>query len=220
MASHFIRSLLAVGVCAVSLSATAAPIFSLGGVVTQVDRSATFSSLVTWGNSLANYTENGLSITDSNVNYLGFGAFQSGDARTSQFWYPSGGDNNYADIKGTDDAVFSAIDFLVGNGQFGNTTNLRWVTLMNNQVTGTGLISGLAKGQVIGFKDVSGFDELRVAAAISSADPGFGNHQSIAIDDLRAQLATTAAASVPEPTSIALLGLGLLGMVFGRRKQA
>jgi hypothetical protein len=106
------------------------------------------------------------------------------------------------------------MDFLLGDGQAPPTTNLRWETFLHGVMTGTGLQTGITKGTIVGWTDVGGFDELRVAAASSSSDPGFGNMQAIAIDDLRAQLIT------PEPSSIVLFALGLNGLaVFGLWKR-
>jgi hypothetical protein len=205
--------------CALGLSvqAHATPIFTNAAVVTTVDRVATFDNLTVVGANLSSYVENRLSVTDQNILYTGFNAFSPGDSRTTGFWYPSGGDNNYARIVGTDDALFTAFDFLIGDGQGNTNTNIRWQTFLNGVMTGTGLESGIAKGHVVGLSDLAGFDEIRVAAAFSEADPGFGRHQSIALDNLRVQIAQTAA--IPEPTSLALLGLGLVGFVVARRRK-
>lgn len=61
--------------------------------------------------------------------------------------------------------------------------------------------------------DSTGFDELRVAAGLTTTQPGFGNLQSLAVDDVRVQLA-----SVPDASSFALVGMVALGHL-GRWKR-
>lgn len=212
MVKPFASALIAALTLGLALPAAALPVFSSTATVSTANRTASFTNLT--GGSLAAYSENSLAVVAPNSNCSGFNAFGA-DQRSNQFWYACGGNSTYATIKGTDNAVFSAIDFLIGNGQGGTTTNFRWYALLNGTVTGTGLVSGVTKGTVVGLKDLGGFTELRLAAAISETDPGFGRHQSIAFDDVRAQLQ-----AVPEPGSIALIGLGLAAICARRRKNA
>ena len=104
--------------------------------------------------------------------------------------------------------MFSAIDFLLGDGDAPSTTNVRWQTFLNGGLTGAGFYSTVTKGVTVGWADTSGFDELRVAAssgaAVASSSPepsylpGFGTFQGIAIDYV--QGATRAATTAPLAT--------------------
>jgi len=76
----------------------------------------------------------------------------------------------------------------------------------------------------VGWMDSGGFDLLRVAAGSSSQNPGFGNFQAIAIDDIRAQIDVSnplPTKTVPEPTTLTLLSIGFLSLsVSSRRRKA
>ena len=219
--------------CLLGSNAHASLVFSTTQVVTSADRVATFDSLETNGLSLANYSESSLSVSVSNFNYQGFEAFGPGDTRSTGFYYEDAGNNDYVSIRGTDNAAFTALDFLLGDGH-GNSianTNLQWQAFLGGELIGAGVESGVAKGSVVGWYDVLGFDELRVAAGSAKLEPGFGLHQSIAIDDLRAELRTglfttelfpaeliaeeypMALVNVPEPSVWVLLITGVLGVI-------
>lgn len=192
-----------------SVRTDAATIFSTGegSAVTTTDRSATFDTLTADGLDLSNYSEDGLSITVPDDSSIGFDAF--GDGTTTAFHYGYIGNTAYVTIKGTDDAVFDAVEFKLGDGIGPTTaTDLRWQALLNGVVVGSGFEASLAKGTIVGWSDSSGFDELRVAAGFFFTTAGdFGDYQFIALDNVNAQLA-----SVPEPASVALLGMGLVTM--------
>lgn len=196
--ANVIFTIFAVGL---PLQASASPVFSTSATVTTVDRMATFTGI---NGSLVAYTEDNLVVSAP-----------GSECCFANVHYASGGNNDYVRITGTDNAVFSAMDFVLGNGQGGSLTNVRWETYLLGALTGSGLASGVTKGIVVGWSDVAGFDEVRVAAAISEALPGFGNHQSVSLDNLRAQLS-----AVPEPATLVLFGLGLMGLGFGRRRKA
>ena len=196
-----------------STNATAATIFSISQTVTSVDRSATFDALISDGISLNNYAEDSLFVTVNDTTYQGFTAFLPGDYRTTGFHYGSGGNLGYVSISGTDNQTFTAIDFLLGDGAIGsNDTNIQWETYLGGVLISTGTEIGVEKGQIVGWSDTQGFDELRVAAQGSEPLPGFGNFQAIAIDDLRAQV-------VPIPSAVWLFGSGLLGLIGVARRK-
>lgn len=196
-------------------AAEAATMFSSAATVTAADRTATFDSLTSNGINLNTYAENSLSVTVDDFTYQGFQAFSPNDSRTTGFHYGSGGNNSFVTISGTDGAVFTALDFLLGDGQGGSTTNVRWEAYLGGVLTGSGVQSNMARGTVMGWSDATGFDTLLVAAARTEASPGFGAHQSVAIDDLRAQVA-----SVPVPASLPLMlgGLAVFGVIRRRNK--
>ena len=178
------------GIAAIGLStvsAQAAVVFSNSASVSTADRSATFDSLTSDDFDLSGYTEDSLSVTVDDVSHQGFEAFTPGDSRTTAFHYGSGGNTSFVTIAGTDGAAFAAIDFIIGNGNGGTTTNVQWETYLDGVLTGTGVEFDVARGSIVGWTDTSGFDELRVATDSISAAPGFGNMNSIALDDLRAQ---------------------------------
>jgi len=199
----------------VAVVASASPVFYDGLTVTTVDRSATFDSLNGMGLiNLSSYNEDSLFVTANNSARANFVAFPSLDSRTIGYHYGNGGDSAYVTIKGTDSAVFTAVDFLLGDGYVtaGGSRSLRWESYLNGVITGSGHETGLLHGQYVGWTAPAGFDELRVAAAPEDdvPSPGFGNWQAIAIDDLRVQ-------AIPEPASLGLLGLISGGIYFSRR---
>lgn len=197
-----------------------------GSAVTTIDRSATFDSLNADGISLVGYTEGQLIISANNTLYQGTNFFVEpivGDGST-QYFYGNGGDNSFVTITGTDGAIFSAIEFMVGDG-FGGVaspnTRVAWATYLNGILTGSGT-DLIPQGGVIGFLDATGFDELRVAADddnINGPTFNFGDAQAIAIDNLNAQLSSSAT-GVPEPASLAVWGICSAGFVLaGLRRR-
>ena len=193
-----------------SFSLNAATIFSLGNVVSNADHSATFDTLTANYIDLSTYSEDSISITALNYSYVGFSAFSPIDSRTTGFYYSSGGDASYVTIKLEDGTEFSSIEFLLGDGFSKETTNLRWESFLDGVLVSSGLKLNVEKGSIVGWTDIGGIDELRVAAGYY--DPGFGNPQAIAIDDLRLQVA-----SVPVPAASCLFISALLSLLGKKR---
>jgi len=193
-------------------------IFSDSTTVTTVDRMATFDGLAAGVNvQLENYSEDSLYVTANGYSYMvGFGAFNPGDSRNSGFHYDDGGNYEYVSIRATDGMAFSAVDFLLGDGQPGLThTNFRWRTFRNGVMTGNGREKDIEKGHVVGLATEGGFDELQIAAIGDGLHPGWGNLNGIAIDDVRVTLTS----AMPIPAAVWLFGSALAGLGWMRRKQ-
>ena len=109
--------------------------------------------------------------------------------------------------------VFDGIEFLIGTGFSTSNISMAWATFLGVTNVGSGSRTDLFKGNVVGFSNVTGFDELRVAA---NASPiiGFGDSQAIALDNVNTSLV-----SVPEPSTLLLLSMGLAGLVVSRSRR-
>lgn len=126
-------------------------------------------------------------------------------------WYPDGGDFGYTSLTLSGGMDFGNVGFLIGSGNSGHNT--AYYELWNDAAL---ILAGSVVHQVgfhyLGFEG-GGFDTILLRDGPSGHAVKDGTHNALTIDAIETQ-----ANHVPEPTSLALLGLGFAGLAFSRRK--
>jgi hypothetical protein len=212
MNNKFLKGLAASFALAASGFANAGLIFSESEVVTNVTNEATFDTLTSNNISLSSYNEDGINIFVNDYTYTNFDAFALGSNSTG-FHYGSGGNYSWVEISLVSGGLINALDFLLGDGNDLNTTNFHFEAFQSGVSIGSGH-TNIEKG-VVGFLSDTGFDTLRVAANGYTSTELWGANQAIALDNLR----IGSSVSVPEPSTLAVFTLGLMGLASRKFKK-
>jgi hypothetical protein len=199
-----------------SIQGNATTIFSNGSVVQNPNHIVTFDPIIAPNYPLQSYVEDSVKVDVDDHGSIGFSPFDPLDFRDSQFYYGNGGNNSHVSISLLNQSLIHNLDLMIGDGDGGGSTNLRWFTYLNGVNIAAGEESNIIQGSIIGFSDSIGFNELRLAASSITVHAGFGEEQTIAIDDIR--LKSSELNEVPLPAGIYLFLSGLvgLGLVSGR----
>ena len=173
-----------------------------GSAVSSIDRIATFDAI---SGSLSNYTEDGINIFVNDTHCCFSGGYYVSDG------YDAGNvtDSLYR-IFAADSAMFFGAEILLQDWGYGTTFNtFVWQTYRSGILTGTNTFTTPSSGTIMGWSDTSGFDELRIGTFL-------GSKNALWFDDLKIQTTST---SVPEPSTIAIFALGMIGLASRRFKK-
>ena len=237
MASKNMMQAIKVGLAGVALLSVcsitqAAPTVHFTDFINNIDRTSF--------NGFESIPNNGISFTGGNGPYIedGISVEQiNGDGGSSIWvtctvcglegnfgWYPNGGDLGYTQITRSGGSDFENVGMLIGAGW--QQAQRVLYELLNN---GTSVLSGsfvptFVQGTMpmdyLGFSG-GGFDTIRLAdigSGISlSSTITDGHYQALSLDSIELSGRSN---TVPEPGSLALLGLGMTGLAFVRRRKA
>ena len=187
------------------------------GAVQSADLSATFDPLTSDNFSSSPYVEGGLVFSTPGAQYAG-GFFTPAPAGFSGgFLYSNGGSPNPLTITTADNAILYGIEFYIGSGYServpGEVLPIAYQLSLGGNVVGSGSFDAVQtiNGYLLGFSDNSGFDTLTITNCAIGVEPcALSDYNALAIDNVTADI--TPRTAVPEPTSLSLLGMGLLAL--------
>ena len=133
-------------------------------------------------------------------------------------WYPNGGDHGYSAISLAGGGDFDSVGFNIGTG-FGSVVAYLYELLNDNIVVSSGSVAGTSS--YLGFSG-GGFDKIRLRDSVAGGSVTDHAYQAMAFDSIETSafsLPLLSNSSVPEPASIAMFGIGALGLMFALRRR-
>lgn len=178
-----------------------------------------FETLAATTSGAPTHTEDGIQVDQINAEgndiwSTCFGCF-GGVLEGARAWYPAGGDFGYTRITRVGGVSFADVGFRTGSGWGGPITASYELWNDGAQVLSDRYTSVGQRAGYLGFAG-GGFDEIRLRDSVLP-DATFldGNINAFAIDSIE-----LAGNPIPEPTTLALLGAGLVAVRALRRRTS